>query len=335
MTIKALRTFSTIRNFLFRVVNKEFLVFLFFLVLSGIFWLRVINNQTFEREFLVELKIVNVPRNVVITNDVPSHVRFTIKDKGYMIGGYIYGKEFKPVVIDFATYSNGKGHGSIPQSDIQKQIKQQLYTSSFIGTVKPDKVEFYYNLGRHKKVPIRMLGGVSPEKGYYLSHISFSPDSITVYAPLNLLDSIHVVYTERVRITNFRDTLTQNVALRTIKGAKLVPTDITVKLFPDILTEETVEVPVHAVNMPADKMLRTFPSKVKVAFAVGANRLKLMPKNRDTKQLLPTGFRVVADYNSLKDNQSDKCHLILASTPSGVRNARLMVSEVDYLLESR
>lgn len=335
MTIKSLRTYSIVRNFLFRMVNKEFLIFLFFLVLSGIFWLLMTLNQTFEKELSVDVRLVNVPKNVVITNDMAATIRFTLKDKGYMIGGYLYGKSLRPIVIDFSNYANGKGHGVVPASDLQKQIAPQLYKSTAIMGMKPDKLEFYYNFGRNKKVPVRMLGGITPDNGYYLSHLSFSPDSVMVYASQSLLDSINVVYTEHQRIVNFRDTLTREVSLRKVRGAKLVPSAVQLKLFPDILTEESVEVPIEAVNMPADKVLRTFPSKVKVTFAVGANRMRLMPKNAETKQLLPRGFRVLVDYNTIKDDHTDKCRVVLAATPSGIRNARLAVEEVDYLLESK
>ena len=47
--------------------------------------------------------------------------------------------------------------------------------------------------------------------------------------------------------------------------------------------------------MPENKVMRTFPSKVKVNFVVGAYRMQSMPKNAETKELLPVGFRVVVE----------------------------------------
>ena len=40
----------TVRNFLFSRTNGEFLIFLFFLILSGIFWLLMTLNETYEKE---------------------------------------------------------------------------------------------------------------------------------------------------------------------------------------------------------------------------------------------------------------------------------------------
>ena len=60
------------------------------------------------------------------------------------------------------------------------------------------------------------------------------------------------------------DTIQQTVELQTIKGVKIVPNTVKLTLYPDILTEEAIEVPITAVNMPQGKVLRTFPSRVKV-----------------------------------------------------------------------
>ena len=42
--------YSIVRNSFFNIVNKEFLIFLFFLALSGAFWLLLALNDTYEKE---------------------------------------------------------------------------------------------------------------------------------------------------------------------------------------------------------------------------------------------------------------------------------------------
>ena len=54
----------------------------------------------------------------------------------------------------------------------------------------------------------------------------------------------------------------------------IVPSEVKVTFCPDVLTEESVEVPIQAVNMPQGKVLRTFPSKVKVIFTTGASMFR-------------------------------------------------------------
>ena len=76
--------------------------------------------------------------------------------------------------------------------------------------------------------------------------------------------------------------------------------------------------------MPPGKILRTFPAKVKVHFVTGANVFR---------NLHPEDFTVVADYNDLANNPSEKCRIYLKDSPSGISRARLEISNVDYLIE--
>ena len=55
------RILRYVRDFVFSVVNKEFLIFLFFLALSGVFWLMMTLNGTYEKELQVEMRLVGVP----------------------------------------------------------------------------------------------------------------------------------------------------------------------------------------------------------------------------------------------------------------------------------
>lgn len=315
-----------IRDFLFSRLNKEFLLFLFFLALSSIFWLMLALNETYEREIRIPITMVNIPRNVIITGDSSDTLRVTVRDKGFTLVAYLYGKKIRPIKISFANYSNGNGYGNVPNVDLQKQAYQMLYSSSKITAIKPDHWEFYYNYGLNKRVPVRMLGRVQAMQSYYLSHIDFLPDSVTVYGSKKLLDSIQFVYTERQDIRNFTDTMVRNVRLKEIRGTKFVPSVLKMVLYPDILTEEEVEVPIIAINMPEGKTLRTFPSKVKVKFVVGASLFRKVRSER---------FIVVADYNDLVEHPSEKCNLYLRQTPHGIKNAQLEVQQVDYLIEQQ
>ena len=74
------RVLITVRNFLFSNRNREFLIFLFFLALSGIFWLLMTLNETYEKEIVVPIRITNIPTDVMLTSEETDTVRVTIRD---------------------------------------------------------------------------------------------------------------------------------------------------------------------------------------------------------------------------------------------------------------
>ena len=315
-----------VRNFLFGIVNKEFLTFVFFLLVSGAFWLMMALNEDVERELKIPIRLNGVPRNVVITSEMTDTLRVVVKDKGYMMLPYIFGDAIQPVVLTFKNYDKGNGHLTIAASEMLKQVKPMLFKSTQVALVKPDRLELSYNYGESKKVPVRLKGSVVPNESYFLSSIVIEPEMVTVYASRQKLDSIRSIYTNHVRVKNLNDTVTQTISLRTLQGVKIVPAEVKVTFCPDVLTEESVEVPVTAVNMPQGKVLRTFPSKVKVTFTTGASMFR---------SIQASNFSIVVDYNDIMEHPSDKCQLRLKTVPQGVRNAQMEVETVDYLIEEQ
>lgn len=316
-----------VRKLLFRTLDKDFLIFLFFFIVSAFFWLLMTLNETYEREIAVPVRLVNVPQNVVVTTNIRDTVLVSIRDKGYTLATYVSSHRLRPVNIRFENYANAAtGKGSIPLSDIQKMIYQQLYGSSKITGIKPDRVEFYFNYGQSKRVPVRIAGHVEPGSTYYLAKTRFWPDRVIVYANSRTLDSIRYVSTEDLNIVNFEDTVIRRVSLKKMQGVKIVPSTVKIGLYPDVLTEESVVVPIVAVNMPPGKVLRTFPSRVKVKFVVGASMFR---------NIKPESFKVVADYSELAAHPSDKCTIYLRTSPHDVSKAHLEISQVDYLIEEQ
>lgn len=317
--------FKIIRNFLFSTVNKEFLIFLFFLALSGIFWLMMTLNETYEKEFEIPVHITNVPKNVVLTSDDTDTVKVTLRDKGLVLLGYMYGEGLRPLTISFKTYSRPNGNCSVPTSELQRFLYQQLSVSTKIVGAKPDKVEFHFNYGIHKRVPVKWRGHVMPERLYFISHVDYRPDSVDIYASKEKLDSIKAIYTDLLNYSNFRDTLTVNCGLQKISGVKVVPNKVRITFYTDVLTEESIsDVPILGINMPEGKVLRTFPSKVTVRFVTGVSQYRRLTAN---------DFTVVVDYNEIAQHPSDKCNIYLKSVPHGISRASLSVTQVDYLIE--
>lgn len=318
---------NMVRNFLFSSANREFLTFFFFLVLSTIFWLMTALNETYEREIGVPAYLVNIPKNVVVTSDMEDTVRVTVRDKGFALLAYTYGEGIRPINVNFqSAITRQSGYGVVSSQELMKMINQRFSGSSKIVQVKPDRLDFHYNYGLSRQVSVKMSGHVVPGKSFYLARTRFWPEKVTVYGSKQALDSLRFVKTVPINITNFNDTVLRTVALETIKGVKIVPNTVRIGLYPDILTEENIEVSITAINMPEGKVLRTFPQRVTVNFIVGASMFR---------SISPEQFAVVVDYNEIIDHPSDKCSIHLRETPQGVRNARLKMTQVDYLIEEQ
>ena len=189
------------------------------------------------------------------------------------------------------------------------------------------EASIYYSYGSKKQVPVRWSGRVIPEELYFISRVSYEPDSVTIFASDDKLDSISMVYTEQLNYVNFRDTLSVDCNLAKLRGVKAVPDHIRVKFFTDVLTEERISgIPIVGINMPEGKVLRTFPAKTSVSFVAGVSVYR---------NLKPEDFTIIVDYDEIRRNPSEKCRIYLKKVPSGISRAKLETSMVDYLIESQ
>ena len=186
---------------------------------------------------------------------------------------------------------------------------------------------YYYNYGEKKKVPVRWRGHLKTDPHYFIAKTVIYPDSITIFAPREKLDSIHYIYTRELNYSDIHDTLIVKSELQQLKGVKTIPSSVTIHILTDVLTEETIDsIPVIGINMPQGKVLRTFPSRVSVKIVTGM---------KNYQAIMPSDICVVADYEQFKDNTSDKCPIRLDKLPEGITRATLQVNQVDYLIEEK
>lgn len=318
---------NTIRNFLFSKTNKEFLVFIFFLALSGVFWLLMTLNETYEKEVRIPMRITNVPKNIVLTSDEIDTVNVILRDRGIILLGYEYGKNMHAIELNFNDYIKRDGYGAVSATELQKLIANELPASTHITEVKTEFIEFFYNNGKSKRVPIKWTGQITPEAPYFISRVIYYPDSVDIYANEQKLDSIATAYTLPLNGNGFRDSLVIEARLQKERDIKIVPERLRIKFITDILTEESFNnIPIKCVNLPANKTIRTFPSRITVNFITGLNRYK---------ELKQEDFLVVTDYNEIASEHPEKCSLYLKKTPKGLSRVKLAINKVDYIIEDQ
>lgn len=300
------------------------MVFLVCLALAGMFWYMVALGEEYERDFDLRLQLKNVPENVVITTDVPQKIRVTLKDKGGRLLSYRYGGGLPMVNVDFRNYDQNSGHVKLRLADISKLLLPRLMPSTKIAAINPAPVEYFYNYGLHATLPVVFNATLEAEKFYSVSSVRFKPDSVTVYATQEVLDTMTAVYTQNILIDGINKRTVRRIPFVEVLGAKFEPQNVLMTADVDQITEKTVEVPVKWVNFPATKALRTFPSRVKITFQVGMSMYKRITKD---------DFVVVVNYDDVLKSEGGKLHLSLKSLPAGVSHVRLNPENIDYLVE--
>lgn len=317
-------TKDKVRDFLLTEKCREFLIFLFFVAISFGFWMLQTLDGNFETEFTIPLRLKDVPKDVVITSDLQDEVRVKVEDRGTVLLNYMLGRSFLPISINFSDYENSSSRVVLPYEDLRKRVSSQLNSTTKLLSVYPDSIGFVYSQGKFKKVPVSVSGKITPGIQYYISDIKLSPDSVIVYAPAEVLKTVQTAYTMPLDCEDLTENTSLRTSLKKIDGAKYDPSFCDVSVSVDMYSEKTVEVPVVGIGFPANKTLRTFPSKVKVTFKVGLSGYSSV--NADD-------FFIDVKYSDLLKTSKDNIDLVVTTTNPNVSNIRVVPSSVDYLIE--
>ena len=209
--------------------------------------------------------------------------------------------------------------------DLQRLLSRLFAASTHIQSFRPDTLRFAYNRGRSRTLPVRLSGSVRASRQNYIQSVSVEPDSVHVFAPATVLDTMNAVYTEPFVLDELSEPTRRQMMLRKQKLIKYDPAKVDIIVGVGYYTEKTIQAPVIGLNFPAEKRLRTFPAQVAVTFRVESGRYH---------QISAEDFVLATTYEDLLLNpENSKLPLHLKSTPEGVSDVRISPSEVDYLIE--
>ena len=309
--------------------SHELLVFCFFLAVSFGFWLLQALNETLEREIRVNLQLENVPSDVVIIDSLPSTVSVTLHDRGLSLARHSIYSLFRPnqLKIDFTQYDTGQNDAEVHiyAYDMQRMLGRLFSTSAKIQSFRPDTIRFSYNHGLSRTLPVKLMGNVKASRQNYIQSIQVEPDSVRVFAPAIILDTMNAVYSETYLLDSLHETGNYQIGLRKQKLLKYDPEQVSIKVRVGYYTEKTVQVPVLGLNFPADKKLRTFPAQASITFRVESGRYH---------QVTSEDFVLATTYEELLRNTEDSRLLLhLKTIPEGVSDVRISPQDVDYLIE--
>ena len=322
--MSAAERFRKIKRFLKGSLTRNFWAFLFFLALSAGFWLFLTLEDVYEVDIAVPVKLKNVPENVVITTPPPTEISIRVEDHVGQLLRYKYTHSLVSITIDFKEYDTRSGHVALLTSELTRNIVKRLQSSTSIVSFSPDTLEYFYNFGLNKSVPVKVSGSITADSLYCIIGCTTSPPTVKVFAAKEILDTLSAVYTTPLEEEGLSERKTVSVGIAPIRGAKTVPDKVKATINVDQMTEKSLPVRIDHTNFPAGKTLKTFPGIVNVVCQVGLKQYRDITADK---------FAIVISYDEVADNNTNRLRLSLKSKPEGVSNVRIVPEEVEFIIE--
>jgi YbbR domain-containing protein len=314
-------------------IDRDVIVFAFFLLLSFIFWYLNSLGKNIESDLKYPVRYINLPKERILSEDLPSRLNLYLKGPGYSILKLKLSGSRAPLILDISTVNYRRVPGSktlsyyILTSGLIPKLKNQLRTECEIASIKPDTLFFTFDRIIAKAVPVIPDVEVLTEKQYSVKgNIQINPDSVILTGPKHIIDTVTSIRTKFKRLTGVDETITRSIMLRTSKeyssSVKKVILTIPVEQF----TEAEIRVPVKIINSPDSIDVKIFPDEVTIRCQVAVS---------DYNQFKERPFEVVLDLNKANLNSADKIPVEIPNVPPFVNSLRVTPSKVDFLIEKR
>ncbi len=308
--------------------RKQLMVFLFFLLLSAFFWLLIKLSDVYTVSYVYSVRLTEVPTDQFIRNPESNTLRFAVESSGYNI-------------LRINVFKNSRRKIDIPLNEVvYRQIKDKTYAisttqlrESLSQKLKLNETELSFSVNElyfemeklaSKRIPVSVDSKLEfrEEFGLY-DTIVYSPKTIEVFGPADLLDSIQSVKTSLLKEEDVYKSFTKRLKpVLPHESLKTSTKEIEVKVDVARFTEAQFVVPVH---ISEDLNLKLFPEVVSINFSVAM---------RDYASIKPEQFFVEVDESQISQ-RPQYLSLLLATMPEKVKVIRLIPQKVEYLIISQ
>jgi len=307
---------------------KKILTFLFFLLLAFGFWILQSLQQPFEMGFTVPIRYTNIPKEIILNNDIPAEIKVTVKDKGSALLKYTVGKKkYEKLEIDLAQIDPKKSVYIVSSKELATKISDYLSSNATLVSSVPDFLTIEYQSLQKKELPVVLSGKLTPSPGYLLTDTAlFTPPKVYAYGAKNMLDSLSAIYTENVSIEDIHSLVNKKIKLMAPKGINLSRTEVELSVSAEEFTEKKMQIPVVCKNLPPNYKIHIFPSTVEVITPVIL---------ADYGKIDDIDFEVSIDYLDLIKSQNYTTNVTLTKKPDWIKSYRINPEKVEFLIEQK
>jgi hypothetical protein len=324
--------------FYIQAIRKKYLVFLFFVLLSAFAWYIRALGDNYITEIRYPVKYANFPPNRILSKSPPAFLNIQVRADGFTILSYKLKlkRALRFDVNSFSLYSLTEDSTSVYL--LTRNINERLTTALNetnknleILDISPDTLFFNFSRLRKRNIAIK-AAIIKNELMFARQHMLngepyIIPDSVVVSGPSSMLDTLKYIYTEPIELENEADTIEKTRHLKTFDERVTYSLNKVKVVIPiDRFTESEYEIPIDAVNVPENLVIKTFPNKIRINYLITLSNFNKVTSG---------SFHAFVDYNSIDIDINPKLKIELDSLPAMVQNVKIKPAYVEFLIEKR
>ncbi|CAM1367845.1 conserved protein of unknown function [Tenacibaculum soleae] len=292
-----------------------------FLLASVFFWLLINLSKEYTTEITIDTVYTNLPVDKTIIATPIKKIILLVKGSGFkLISTNLTSNALR---LDLKKINKKKATDYyFLTKKIQTEIQDQLKSGIKLISTKRDTIPLKIGTLHSKKVPIKTDLDITFQLGHDLAKpINLNPDSVLISGEQSLLKEINFLNLQSIKLENVSESTTINTTINVPKNIKATISNVKVNIIVDKFTEGETEIPILIKNAP--KGINIFPKKVKITYKVGL---------KNFNKVNPSLFKVVCDYNQVKNNEASFLTPKIVEAPNFVTQIRVSPKKIDFLI---
>lgn len=294
-----------------RYTSKDYLALGLSLLLACAVWLVHNMSDTYSDivkcSFVVESDIDGHAHQASSASEVVARCSMTGFD---ILSSRFSGKRALKVVSVSHEHMHYRGGDAfyMTKDDLARYFHDMFTSEARLEYFVTDTLNLVFPSVDYKKVPVRILSSVGFKSQYMaVGKLRVEPDSVLLYGREELLNTVSEVSTELISADNLSSDFYGEIALKPIENIRL-STPIVRFLLPVVrYVEQSVTVPVVAVNVPEGVSMRIFPDNAVLRLR------EVFPGPQ-----LPDDVCVKVDFLDFEQGRSGQCLGTVDDLPPGI-----------------
>ncbi len=279
------------KNNLTQVFAKDWILKVISLVLAVVLWSFVGGEDRVDKNVMIPLEIINLPRDLVISNQFKKEIEVSVSGPRSLI--MEMSRRSEPRQVDLSSATPGT---MVIENDAKKVPVPRGIT---VQRVQPSSIILSLDKLIQKQFPVtaKKVGRVA--KGYYVKSLKTDPDVITITGPQTTLSQFDELFTKVINLNEVKESsqlqvpLELDPAIVELIGETSVTADLVVRLKTKTKTFESLKVDVELDGIKR----KVLPDSVRVTANIPE---LLLNKKNDPKLLFSITALRIDDGDMLK-----------------------------------
>lgn len=305
-------------------------MFLVFVLVSTFIWLVIKLSNNFTSTVTYQVDYQNIPVGQILVKASDSTITVGLDASGFDLVGYHLFRKKSRVSIDLSGVNirseNNLNKGFLLTAGLTRKLARQIGSHNELLFITPDSLKFIFLPEHRRRVPVQALVQyrLRPQHMLY-DPVRVVPDSIWIYGPGEIVDTIRAVRTLSRNFPDLSESLQISLPLQKPAGLPLTYSADMVEVILNVekFTEKTFSLPINIVCNNSAYSLRIFPETVKVHCLVAL---------KDYKRVDPAMFEASIYCDPEELPATSKLRVMLTQFPSYVKISRIEPERVEYIL---